>query len=264
VVVHRNHAGIETGHGDPAVRGTLEEALALAEQGLAVLPCWPDKRPACRHGCHDATTDPERIRRWWWVDRLIGVATGARSGLAVLDVDPRHDGLDWLEAHADKLPETRVHETRGGGFHLIYRYQAGVRNSAGLIAPGIDTRGDSGLIVWWSSCGIPALREVPLAELAPWPSWLLPAVQEAPEPPCEAHSGAPNRSRVEGLLRWLAARPEGQRNSSLFWASCRMREMLDPEALPAERAGAALLSVAVQIGLSEQEARRTIRSGFSR
>ena len=42
--------------------------------------------PATAHGCKDATTDPERIERWWTAtpDANIGVATGS---LLVVDLD---------------------------------------------------------------------------------------------------------------------------------------------------------------------------------
>ena len=42
------------------------QALAYARHGWPVFPCQPDsKEPATRHGFLDATTDPDRIRRWW-------------------------------------------------------------------------------------------------------------------------------------------------------------------------------------------------------
>src|SRR5262249_60463965 len=63
-------------------------ALGLAEKGLAVFPCQPrGKAPACDAGLHAATTDPERINRWWraFPDLNIGIATGAVSRVFVLD-----------------------------------------------------------------------------------------------------------------------------------------------------------------------------------
>jgi len=75
----------------------LEAALALAATGVPVFPCTGRKVPAIPggHGHLDATTDPDEVRNLFtrapWA-KLIGVATGARSGLDILDIDPRHGG----------------------------------------------------------------------------------------------------------------------------------------------------------------------------
>ena len=56
-------------------------------------PCQPRaKRPATANGLKDATTDPDRIRVWWHHEPAfnVAVATGAVSGIFVVDVD----GLD--------------------------------------------------------------------------------------------------------------------------------------------------------------------------
>ena len=52
------------------------------------------------HGFWAATTDAERITRWFTQhpDWQLGVPTGARSGLVVLDVDLDKGGLDSLIA----------------------------------------------------------------------------------------------------------------------------------------------------------------------
>ena len=59
-------------------------ALQLAQKGLAVFPCQPrGKEPACDTGLRAATTDVERINRWWqaFPDLNIGIATGMVSGI---------------------------------------------------------------------------------------------------------------------------------------------------------------------------------------
>src|SRR5207247_1037904 len=58
----------------------------------------PGKHPRTPNGVYDATTDPAVIIRWWgrWPNANVGVATGAASGVIVLDVDPRHGGDDSL------------------------------------------------------------------------------------------------------------------------------------------------------------------------
>ena len=66
----------------------VSQALRLAEEGFPVFPCKGDKTPACRHGFHDATTDPDKIRRLFARTdaELIGLPTGKASGLLVLSL----------------------------------------------------------------------------------------------------------------------------------------------------------------------------------
>ncbi len=76
---------------------TLKTALRYAAIGWPVLPLVPNRKvPATAHGVHDATTDAERIRKWWTDNPAynLGIAAGKESGLVVFDVDPRNGGLD--------------------------------------------------------------------------------------------------------------------------------------------------------------------------
>ena len=129
---------------------SLDAALELAERGIPCFPCHPDKTPLTPNGYKDATADPGQLRRLFrplirpWA--LIGVPTGARTGLAVLDIDPRHDGDKWLLEHFDELPPTRVHKTGGGGYHLLFRHREGLCTAPARIAPGVDVRGEAGFV----------------------------------------------------------------------------------------------------------------------
>jgi len=131
----------------------LATALALAQRGLAVLPCQPrGKTPACARGVLDATTDPERINGWWRSvpDLNVGIATGAASGVFVLDVDG-DDGeasLRKLETEHGNLPTT-IEVITGKGRHCYFRIgeYGPITNSASQIAPGLDVRGDGGYVI---------------------------------------------------------------------------------------------------------------------
>jgi hypothetical protein len=85
-------------------------ALAL---GLPACLCRADKSPACPHGFRDATADPvalqDLLRRY--PAPLIGIPTGAASGVDVLDIDsPRHpEAAEWWSVHRDYLSHTRMH-----------------------------------------------------------------------------------------------------------------------------------------------------------
>jgi len=81
----------------------------------------------------------------------VGIVTGAKSDIIVIDIDPNHGGSkESVEAIAQEAIETREHRTRSGGTHLLFRYPDGVDhigNSVGKLAPGIDVRADGGYIV---------------------------------------------------------------------------------------------------------------------
>ncbi len=89
---------------------TLSNALSsasfrLALRGLAVFPLAPGAKvpPAGSHGHLEASSDPDGTRARWakTPNANIGIATGRKSNLWVLDCDPRHGGdknLAGLEA----------------------------------------------------------------------------------------------------------------------------------------------------------------------
>ena len=122
----------------------LTHAIQAAKLGLAVLPVHsikdgrctcgivdcasPGKHPVADlvpNGVKQASKDPEQILEWWMQreDANIGIATGAVSNLYVLDVDPRHGGIDSLaklEQENGALPATWVVDTGGGGSHYLF------------------------------------------------------------------------------------------------------------------------------------------------
>jgi hypothetical protein len=152
----------------------VDHAISYADRGLSVLPLHrpledkdtfscscgksncssPAKHPVAHlapAGVHSATTDPYLIRDWFDYPWNLGIATGAKSGIVVLDIDPRHQGdesLADLERRHGRLPDTRRFRTGGGGEHILFRHSGAiVPNSAGKIASGIDIRGENGYIV---------------------------------------------------------------------------------------------------------------------
>ncbi|HEU5377590.1 MAG TPA: bifunctional DNA primase/polymerase, partial [Ktedonobacteraceae bacterium] len=75
-------------------------AIAYAQAGIPVFPLVPGgKQPLVPQGFYQATTDLERIARWWQAhpQANIGVACGAPSDWWVLDIDPRHGGWEALQ-----------------------------------------------------------------------------------------------------------------------------------------------------------------------
>jgi hypothetical protein len=125
----------------------LSAALKLASAGLAVFPCRVrDKRPATENGLKDATVSRDQITAWWTEqpDCNVAIATGAISKIFVVDVDGPDAERQLLRL---ELPAT-VEAITARGKHLYFRYpDTPVRNTAGKIAPGVDTRGDGGYVL---------------------------------------------------------------------------------------------------------------------
>jgi hypothetical protein len=124
-----------------------EAALLYASWGWPVFPLQPGgKAPATRHGFKDATTDPDRIRRWW--TDIPAANIGLPTGIAfdVIDVDPDGWGA-WREMVAtDALPDLHgMACTSRGGLHA-YVKPTGGGNLAG-VKTGIDYRGQGGYVV---------------------------------------------------------------------------------------------------------------------
>jgi hypothetical protein len=130
----------------------LRTALALAEKGMRIFPCVVrGKTPATPNGCKDATAGVELIKRWWEVEPRynIGLATGAPSGVFVVDIDNQgaEAELKKLERELGELPAT-VEVITPRGRHLYFQMpDVPVRNSAGKIGPGIDIRASGGYVV---------------------------------------------------------------------------------------------------------------------
>jgi hypothetical protein len=132
----------------PAERAALRAAGRL---DVPSFPCLPDKKPACPNGFKAATLPQAGLATLWarFPGELVGVPTGIASGLSVLDVDIAKGGDGWWAENKARLPQTRMHETRSGGLHVLFNRRDGLRNSASRIGPGIDVRADGGYIIWW-------------------------------------------------------------------------------------------------------------------
>jgi hypothetical protein len=239
----------------------LNAALMLASDGRQCFPCAPNKRPASPHGFLDASADAVALRELWskCPGQLVGVRTGDTSGIDLLDLDRKHrQAAEWWTAHRHRLPVTRVHRTRSGGLHLLFQHAAGMRCSAGKLAPGIDVRGDGGYVVWWPVAGLPVLRDAPCV---PWPEWLRAQLLSPPRSVVPRIT-VPDGHALVGLIRLVAGAREGERNHLTYWAACRAGEMVASGLLGADAAVALIAEAATRAGLPRLEAERTARSGI--
>ncbi|WP_217234969.1 bifunctional DNA primase/polymerase [Streptomyces sp. AC555_RSS877] len=267
----------------------LAHALSAAERGLAVIPLSRTKLPALRsphrddptapichgecgrlgHGVYDATTDPARIRDLFtaapWATGY-GIACGLPPHhLIGVDLDTKSDTdssaalRELALRHLFTIPDTVVVLTPSGGRHLWLSGPPDVvvPNSAGRLAPGIDIRGAGGYLVGpGSRTDHGTYATAPgTAHLAP--AACPPALLRLLLPPPRSHHPTPPSTggHGQGLVQFVLAAHEGQRNTRLFWAACRAYEdgigpaLVDP-----------LIDAALNTGLSEREARATIAS----
>jgi hypothetical protein len=233
-----------------------DQAAALASRGVPVFPVKPDKSPCTLHGFRDAVSDPKQARELFMRHpgaRLVGIVTGIASGLTIVDVDP--DGFPWMGRNLRRLTPTRLHQTPRG-YHLVYRTpDPPLRNSVGVIARGIDIRGEGGCCTYYPATG-GEVRDA--SEPAEFPKWVIRALARI-----KAKRDARASERGEGrpgdpgaLERFVARLSPGTRNHGLYWAAARAGE--------AGLAGDGLIHAAVTAGLDPIEARRTVRSGLER
>lgn len=110
------------------------------------------KHPRILEWQKQATTEQATLQRWWstWPDSNIGVATGAGSGIIVVDVDGDEgaDSFRALEENLGPAPHTVEAISGSGSRHLFFEHPGDrLPNSAGTLAPAIDVRGDGGYVV---------------------------------------------------------------------------------------------------------------------
>lgn len=122
-----------------------KHALNYAAKGWYVFPCKEKaKQPLTDHGVSDASNDPVQINKWWdrWPNANIAINTG-KSGLVILDVDPRNGGNESLDKlisiHGkDFLSPIQV-MTGGGGKHYYYAVnENNNRALPGSLGAGLD------------------------------------------------------------------------------------------------------------------------------
>lgn len=242
----------------------LDAALSYARLGWGVIPLhWPVGADRCscggggpKHGtgkhprigswgpdCDEgegASWDEDVIREWWreTPHANVGVETGWGSDIFVLDVDGEKGAasLAALERDFGALLPTVEARTGSGGRHLVFAHPGRdfeVTTRAG-IAPGIDIRGDRGLIAASPSRHKSGSRyewtrppgSIPVALS---PAWLLVLVQgkRREEPAWElppllvAESTARGKGALRKVAGDIAAAQPGYRNRAInngpFW-----------------------------------------------
>lgn len=185
---------------------------------------------------------------------LIGIDLDTKSG-----TDSSAALRELALRHLFTIPATVIVLTPSGGRHLWLSGPPDtvVPNSAGRLAPGIDIRGAGGYLVGpGSRTEHGSYATAPgSAHLAPAPC--PPALLRLLLPPPRAHHPTPMSAggHGQGLVQFVLAAHEGQRNTRLFWAACRAYENgIGPDLVEP------LVEAARGTGLTEREARATIAS----
>lgn len=147
----------------------VDQALPLLGYGFSLIPVHKPindgcscKKPSCSSiGKHPVplswekvtSKDPMAIKAWWkaFAEPNCGVVTGKASGVVVLDIDPRHGGMDTLDdlqVKNGKLPETATVETGSKGLHFYFKAPTvDLKNSINVGGQGVDFRGSNGFVV---------------------------------------------------------------------------------------------------------------------
>lgn len=234
----------------------LEIAHDYVRRGWAVVPVGHgQKRPIVKwEEFEDRLPTDDELEDWFkrWPDANVAIVTGKVSGLVVLDIDPAHGGADSLsdlEAQYQPLPKTIEVITGGGGRHLYFRHPGGEMRNRVALRPGIDLRGDGGVIVappslhpsgkhymWAPRC---SPEEQDLADLPIWLHYLLDDQRGRGHPAScwrsIAREGVPEGARnntiasFTGHLLFHGVDLDVVRELMLAWNRDRCRPPLDDE-----------------------------------
>jgi hypothetical protein len=244
-------------------------ALGLVRRGVPVFPCKADKSPRTASGFKDATTDEIQVKHWWrrWPDALVGTPTGVRFDVVDVDLAKHPEAEGWL--YNAELPETRTHHTRSGGLHFLFKPTPGLTNSASKLAPGVDIRARGGYIIWWPAQGLKVSLPNILAEM---PEKILEELKRQPKPTLRALAREVNwaaeyanelaEGKIDRVVAFVAAAPEGERSNRLYWAARRFVEMCDEGLVDESYAQELLLEAARYAGHPDHRSHSTIESAF--
>ncbi|MEU5247301.1 bifunctional DNA primase/polymerase [Streptomyces asoensis] len=273
----------------------LDNALRAVAQGYAVAPTTINKTPAipsphdkghsCKgecgqpgHGVYDATTNAADVRRLFGLaPKAVGYLIACRGRLVGLDIDVKNgvNGFETLaqlaRKHGFEIPQmTTTVFTPSGGAHVWMTVPEGVTvpNSVGRLGEALDTRGTGGYLVGPGSTGRageytfhPKIgyvdpQPVPerlLALMLPPPPVVRPQRRSTPTPDAAGRA-------LTGLVNVVLNSTQGGRNAALYWAASKAWVHVADGHVAAGDVEAELIGAAMQVGLGEAEARRTVAS----
>jgi hypothetical protein len=223
----------------------------------------------CGRWSRDSTNDPGEILAALSRGlRNLGIDCG-RSGFLVVDEDRPGAFAEYAASLGEEIPVTfAVRTGKGTHFYLLQPEGEPLGNGRGkLSGQGIDIRGKGGFTVAPGSVHqtgalyTPADPSVPLAFA---PGWLVAALRAAPP---ALGRPAPQRpgfgyGRLRGVVATVLDAKEGERNCVLYWASCRLAEMISDGQLDESDAVDILTRAGEAAGLGSAEVAATVASGL--
>ena len=173
-------------------------ALEYAARGWEVFPAPPGQKKSHKSAKHSGgvkwgkTVNPKIIREDFrhWPDANVAIVTGTVSGIFVIEADtPKGHGVDGLasikalEAEHGLLPETLMAVSPSGSVHRYYNHPGAgikIKNSVSQIGPGVDVRGDGGMVIAPPSIkpGVGEYRWLNDLPIADAPAWLIEAAKK--------------------------------------------------------------------------------------
>lgn len=274
----------------PNKHTNCQVALEYAKLGLKVFPVVPGEKKSFKTAQNSnnhpwgATDDPKEIVKDWttWPDANIGIATGTRSGIVVLDIDTLDghgvDGEASLEALIElhgPLPETVEALTPTSGRHFYFQLPQGVflKSSAGKLGEGIDVRAEGGSVVVPPSVSLKNEKFYEWVR-SPWehefevcPTWIVDlckagSTANVPAGDLSLFSDEEPMSAIKLAAQSVIAAPKGTRNVVLFKAALALGKLVASGQLSVDEVYACLNKAAKTAGLDDSEILSTINSGL--
>ena len=282
----------------PAPTPAIDVAKSYLAHGWPVFPCREgaeeavdpmtgeistlnEKTPRTSNGFNGASKTARIIERWWADNpgSAIGIPTGAKTGVFVLDIDAKPggaNGFEWLAEQEEingPLPPTARVTTPNNGLHIYFKYVEGTRNR-GALGGGVDVRSEGGYVLAAGSVMADgrAYRWTPesatIPDIADAPEWLLELLLPKAAPagqPYRGHSvgNTPYVSAaIQDELRDLADAMPGTRNNRLNDAAFALGQFVGAGALSQSEAERELQAIAQPWGNFPKSC-GTIRNGLT-
>ncbi len=220
---------------------------------IPTLDAWSTREPV----------DEATVRGWVASGLNLGLRTGARSQVIVIDDDRVKHGLDEFDAP----PTGLIARSPTGSTHYYYRCPAvPPRNSASHLAPKVDVRGEGGQVVVPPSIH-PTEREeyrwAALGEPGPFPADLFRVVTVDMTPPPASTGQGYAETALKREVERVEQAPQGQGNDTLVKAAFNLGQLVAGGVLSREVVEESLMAAATLNGRRpEKEARATIQSGL--
>lgn len=223
----------------------LGAALGYLKRGWSVLPiCAPSPGGGCRQhgdGCKSPGKTPlvpwkeyqehlpseDDVRLWYrrWPTANIGLATGAVSGVVVIDADSE-SAIQFVLGRGEGELASAPMVTTGKGAHWYVEHPGEDVHNFARKWPGVDFRGDGGYVLVPPSLHYSGRRYAwhatpeDMGGLPEAPAWLMDALRHKPTAGNGDRSDTGERLDLDAFVEGIG---EGSRQDKLFRLACKLR-----------------------------------------